>query len=308
MREIENYKLNSTSNVDSDKNLQVLGEKINSDEIILQEIEKDYKINQKKYKKEYMQSKINYLHNCYIYYWLILKQYFDLIFFSEMKNLSDFSKEDMKQKGWMFPLEFSNRSIIISGQIQLTAEEWYICEFDKHFEELFNFNIGEVNSRIDRYYKQAIINYKNKCYYSCAVSLFPIIESFHQTLTNFNENKFYKIKENLNKVENKIEGVIQIYTIKIKYYIDLVKQFNDLAKNHYFKNSVDRKNEPEIINRNRIMHGVFSREINQKDCLQLFCVISNMNNIKTIIRTNDIMNNILKEIKELKDNKMNGND
>lgn len=83
------------------------------------------------------------------------------------------------------------------------------------------------------------------------------------------------------------------------FNLNLVKQFNELAKEHYFNISLDRKDEPEIINRNRIMHGLFSREISQKDCLQLFCVISNMIVIKSIIDANEMMNKTMEELKQL---------
>ena len=165
----------------------------------------------------------------------------------------------------MLPLFFINKKLMATGGSPVTTEELYIRNFDRYFDGLFDFNIGEKNSRIDRYYHQAIFNYKNHCYYSCAVSLFPIIESYHQFINNFNEDCFYKIKDNLESVTKKMETVKQIYNIQIEYYKNLVKQFNELAKKHYFKKSVSRKNEPEIINRNRIMHGLFSREISQKD-------------------------------------------
>ena len=47
------------------------------------------------------------------------------------------------------------------------------------------------------------------------------------------------------------------------------------------------------------MHGLFSREISQKDCLQLFCVISNMVVIKSIIDANESMNNTIGELNQL---------
>ena len=47
------------------------------------------------------------------------------------------------------------------------------------------------------------------------------------------------------------------------------------------------------------MHGLFSREISQKDCLQLFCVISNMVVIKSIIDANEMMNKTIEELKQL---------
>ena len=98
-----------------------------------------------------------------------------------------------------------------------------------------------------------------------------------------------------------MENVKQIYNIQIEYYKNLVKQFNELAKDHYFNVSLDRNDEPPIINRNRIMHGLFSREISQKDCLQLFCVISNMKVIKNMIDANERMNEIEKELAKLQE-------
>ena len=281
------------------KNLQALKEKIETDDVLLKEIEEDFNQNPIQFKNEYINAKTNHLKNRYMYYWLFLKRYFDQALFSEQSIFPDFQKEEMKQRGWMFPQAFINAKITTSGDVNVTTEELYMRNFDRLFDELFGFNIGEKNSRIDRYYKQAIFNYKNKCYFSCAVSLFPIIESYHQYMNNFNNDEFYKIKNNLESITEKVEDVKQIYVTRITYYINLVKQFNDLAKNHYFNRSLDRKNEPEIINRNRIMHGLFSREISQKDCLQLFCVISNMVVIKSIIDANESMNNTIGELNQL---------
>lgn len=300
MREIFIFQMNPTFIIGDTQNLQELKEKITRDATLLSQIKVDYDKDPDNFKNEFISAKINHLKNQYLYNWLVLKWHFDQALISDKESNPDYQKEEMKKKGWMFPLYFINTSIRTSGDIQISIEELYIRYFDKLFDELFNFNIGEPNSRIDRYFKQAIFNYKNQCYYSCAVSLFPIIESYHQFINNFNQDCFYKIKDNLDDVAEKIEHVKQIYAIQIDYYKNLVQQFNELAKKHYFKKSVSRKNEPEIINRNRIMHGLFSREISQKDCLQLFCVISNMVLIKHIIDANDNMNKIEEEIAKLK--------
>lgn len=300
MREIFIFQMNPKFIIGDTQNLQELKEKITRDATLLSQIKVDYDKDPDNFKNEFISAKINHLKNQYLYNWLFLKWHFDQALISDKESNPDYQKEEMKKKGWMFPLYFINTSIRTSGDIQISIEELYIRYFDKLFDELFNFTIGEPNSRIDRYFKQAIFNYKNQCYYSCAVSLFPIIESYHQFINNFNQDCFYKIKDNLDDVAEKIEHVKQIYAIQIDYYKNLVQQFNELAKKHYFKKSVSRKNEPEIINRNRIMHGLFSREISQKDCLQLFCVISNMVVIKNIIDANDNMNKIEEEIAKLK--------
>lgn len=299
MREISIYKMKPVYIAGEVDNIIALEGKLAADKKVLEQIEEDYNRSQDKFKCEYITAKKNYLGNLCFYYWLILKKYFDDALVTEMPSFPDYQKEEMRNHGWMFPQAFINSRITTSGNVDVTTEDLYIRNFDRLFDKMFNFTIGEVNSRIDRYYKQAIKSYKNQCYYSCAVSLFPIIESYHQYITNFNEDSFYKIKENLDGVEEKIANVNQVYSIKIKYYINLVKQFNELAKDHYFNISLDRTDEPEIINRNRIMHGLFTREISQKDCLQLFCVISNMVVIKSIIDANERMNKIMEEIKQL---------
>ncbi len=301
MRKIDIFQMEPEFILGDLQNLQALEKKLNEDSILLSQIEVDYNNDCNKYNEEFVSAKINHLKNQHLYSWLFLKWYFDQAINSEMKTFPDFQKEEMRKKGWMLPLYFINKSIMATGESPVTTEELYIRNFDKLFDILFDFNIGEKNSRIDRYYHQAIFNYKNQCYYSCAVSLFPIIESYHQFINNFNEDCFYKIKDNLEIVTKKMENVKQIYNIQIEYYKNLVKQFNELAKKHYFKKSLGRKNEPTIINRNRIMHGLFSREISQKDCLQLFCVISNMVVIKNIIDANERMNVIENELAKLQE-------
>ena len=299
MREIAIYKMKPVYLSGEVENLIALKEKLTADKEILLQIEQDYNRSQAEFKCEYMAAKKNHLSNLHFYYWLVLKKYFEDALFSEMPSFPDYQKEEMRKQGWMFPQAFINSRITTSGNVDVTTEELYIRNFDRCFDHLFTFTIGEPNSRIDRYYKQAIKSYKNQCYYSCAVSLFPIIESYHQYITNFDKDKFYRIKDNLDGVKEKMENTNQIYSVKIEYYIKLVEQFNELAKNHYFSVSLDRENEPEIINRNRIMHGLFTREINQKDCLQLFCTLSNMVTIKTILNANDMMTQIEKELEQL---------
>lgn len=294
---IEKYKMEPEYVLGDDTNLQNLAKKISDDEEKLSKIRiecgDDYEVRHKN-------DIINHLSNLRLYNYLVLKNYLDRVINNELTGFVDYQKEDMKKHGWMFPLCFSNARIMTSGYVEETTEDIYVRNFHNLFDRLFDFNIGEKDSRIDRYYHEAIFNYKNEKYYSCVISLFPIIESYHQHMTNFNEEKFYRIKDNLSKVFNKIQDIRQVYSRQIKYYIELVKQFNDLIENHYFITSLSRTEEPEIINRNRLMHGLFSREVSQKDCLQLFCVISNMIVIKNIIDVNETITFLEKEIEELK--------
>jgi hypothetical protein len=51
------------------------------------------------------------------------------------------------------------------------------------------------------------------------------------------------------------------------------------------------------------MHGLFMRNVNPKDCLQLFCVISNMVVIKNIIEANELIINTGKQIASIERSK-----
>jgi len=298
MREITLYKLQPDYVVGSTNNLDLLSKKIFDDEKTLTLIEQDYKLDNENYNKEYINAMLNYKKNLHLYSWLVLKKYYEEALIGE-SVFPNHQVEELKKHGWMFPQQCINHTIYSSGFYPKTTEELYIEYFDTNFDNLFDFCIGVKGSVIDNYYKQAIDCYKNNRLYSCVCSLFPIIESLHQYINRFNKDEFYRIKNNLEQVSNNISQVVDIYTVKVNYYINLVNQFNNLAENHYFKNNVKRKEEPEIINRNRIMHGLFTRVVSKKDCLQLFCTISNLVVIQHILDCNEMFNNTSKEIEEL---------
>lgn len=300
MREIRLYEIEPDYFAGSAKNIDCISNKISEDEKLLNLIEKDYKTDNEKYKKEYLCAMLNFKKNLHLYSWLVLKKYYEEVIMEEL-IFPNYQMEELKNHGWMFPQQCINYKIYSSGFYPKTTEELYIEFFDDNFDNLFGFCIGERGSVINNYYMQAIDCYKRNNYYSCVVSLFPIIESLHQYINRFDKDEFYKIKNNLERVSNNIGKVVNIYTVKVNYYTNLVNQFNDLVKNHYFNNNVNRKDEPEIINRNRIMHGLFTRRVNKKDCLQLFCVISNLVVINHILDHNEMFNNTSKEIKELQE-------
>ena len=162
-RKIDIYQMEQEYIVGDGKNLQALKEKLEKDFVLLREIEEDFNQNPIQFKNEYVNAKTSHLKNRYMYYWSFLKWYFDQALFAEHSSFPDFQKEQMKKQGWMFPHAFINTKITTSGGVNVTTEELYMRNFNRLFDELFGFNIGEKNSRIDRYYKQAIFNYRNKC-------------------------------------------------------------------------------------------------------------------------------------------------
>ena len=298
MREISVYEMLPEYISGSPQNYLNLKEKITKDRSILADITLDYEKDEARYKEEYKAAYKNFLINQFLYGWSFLHMCDGTAVLSDASQYPDDPKEELKRRGWMIPPSFMNKRII--SQYNKTTEELYIDHFDAFFDDYFSLSIGDEGSRIDRYYKQAVANYKNECYYACAVSLFPIIESYHKYTNDYGDNKIYKIKKSLGDVKDKVLGLRKTITCGVKYYTKLIEQFNNLVKKHYFNISTDMNDEPEIINRNRIAHGIFSREIDKKDCLQLFCVLSNLVFIKQLIEANKLMADTEEKLKQLR--------
>ena len=296
MREIKLYKMLPEYIFGSSENFLNLEEKISKDRLILADIKRDYEKDEERYSEEYKAAYKNFLINQYRYGWSFLHMCDSKAVLADAFPQDD-SKEELKHHGWMIPPSFMNTRI--STTRNMTTEELYVNHFNEFFDQYFNISVGEKGSRIDRYYKQAIANYKSKCYYACAVSLFPIIESYHKYVNDYSGDKIYKIKKNLSNLTDKVLALQKTIECGVKYYTELIEQFNELAQKHYFNVSLDMDDEPEIINRNRIVHGIFSREIDEKDCLQLFCVITNLVFIKQLIEANKTMVAAVEELERL---------
>lgn len=129
---------------------------------------------------------LNYKKNLRLYAWLVLKKYYEEAIVEE-KVFSNYQIEEMKKHGWIFPQQCIHIKIQSSGYYPKSTEELYIELFDKYFDNLFGISIGVKGSIADNYYKQAIDCYKRNDYYSCVVSLFPIIESLHQYINRFDK-------------------------------------------------------------------------------------------------------------------------
>ena len=297
MREINVYEMLPEYISGSSENYLNLKEKIDKDRLILADIMRDYEKDEVMYREEYKAAYKKFLINQYWYGWSFLHMHDGKAVLADVFQCFDNQKEELKRRGWMIPPSFMNKRI--TTPYNMTTEELYIDHFDAFFDQYFNISIDEEDSRIDRYYKQAIANYKNECFYACAVSLFPIIESYHKHINDYDDDKIYKIKNKLSDVTDKVLGLRKTIECGVKYYTKLIEQFNELAQKHYFNTSTDMTDEPEIINRNRIVHGIFSREIDEKDCLQLFCVITNLVFIKQLIEANKTMVAAVEELERL---------
>lgn len=123
---------------------------------------------------------------------------------------------------------------------------------------------------------EAINDFHNKSYKSCALVLFSIMDAKLIRLQKKSELKnnkrrkvgakaadilFKKIKETTDVLETKFSA--------FSYY-GLSECLNIV-----FANADDFKVQPEIINRNFLMHGMMHRNVYKRDCVQLFLLYYN---------------------------------
>jgi hypothetical protein len=287
MNKIEPYSA-ITYTMDLSKNIIELREKIATDEKVLAGLKKD-NISEKEY---YSNIYIHY-QNKLLFYDLILRNEFG------KKILGNsFSKtyyDVLSQKGWiMFRQDFR-----VSGYSNQDSEQLYVDFFHEYFHTYFPSSISFDSKIANAYYQQCRLAYVNDAYYICAQGLFPVIEYLHKLVGKFDGESIFKIRNNFDKTKEQVESISQPFKTNIDFFVRMIDNVNLLIKEHIFSKSIEKDEEPSIINRNRISHGIFTREIDKKDCLQLFCIVMALKSLSDIIETDNRRKQILNEIKEI---------
>lgn len=287
MNKIEPYSA-ITYTMDLSKNIIELREKIATDEKVLAGLKKDNISEKECYSNIYI-----HYQNKLLFYDLILRNEFG------KKILGNsFSKtyyDVLSQKGWiMFRQDFR-----VSGYSNKDSEQLYVDFFHEYFHTYFPSSISFDSKIANAYYQQCRLAYVNDAYYICAQGLFPVIEYLHKLVGKFDGESIFKIRNNFDKTKEQVESISQPFKTNIDFFVRMIDNVNLLIKEHIFSKSIEKDEEPSIINRNRISHGIFTREIDKKDCLQLFCIVMALESLSDIIETDNRRKQILNEIKEI---------
>ena len=136
-------------------------------------------------------------------------------------------------------------------------------------------NISEHKRVKKADFAEAVFDFENKKYKSCALVIFALIDS---TLIRLQKKSSLKGKRRnvgakavtMVKQRTEEDVNIEIFSINL-FYVNL---FSCLEK--MFENGNDFKQQPDIINRNFLDHGMLIRRVTRKDCIQLFMVYYNM--------------------------------
>ena len=134
---------------------------------------------------------------------------------------------------------------------------------------------------------EAIECYKNQKYFACACVIFSYLEKVERSITNFNPSEHFSMSKQL-----KIPQADAVVCFNKEYFINFEKQMNDFLIENFYAKSYESDPEPKEINRNRIMHGIFTREVSKTDCLKLFVLLN------SLIRFDDWLN-CYRQMKEI---------
>lgn len=134
-------------------------------------------------------------------------------------------------------------------------------------EELFD-EIRIARGNKVRDFEEAVFNYKNKKYKSCAMILFSLLDA---KLIRMQKRSTTKRRDTGIKAAKNIKSRIEEeHDINKKLFLSLSHNNLFACLSTFFDNANDFKVQPEILNRNFLTHGMYRKNVRKRDCVQLF--------------------------------------
>ncbi len=126
--------------------------------------------------------------------------------------------------------------------------------------------------------EEAIFDFQNKKYKSCSMIIFSMIDSkLIRLQRDEDRNPITKKRYSGRTASLKLQKHIQDeQNIKQKFFLLLVYENLFVCIQKVFEDGKDFKNQPAVINRNFIVHGMLTRSVIRKDCVQLFLLFYNL--------------------------------
>lgn len=212
--------------------------------------------------------------NEYRFYWLKF-DYYNLLSLS-----SKIDREDI-DNGWFVWLK--NFSFVMTQTFKNRDEE-NTAFYGKYFDLVFQ-PIANGRAQI----QEALMCFRNNCYFACACAIFSCIEYLERSISRFNKSELFSMSNQLKSPQTK-----DVVCINQEYFVRFENEMNEFLKNNFYSKSLANEPEPKQINRNRIMHGIFTREVSKTDCLKLFVLLNSLVKFDDWINSYRKMNEISK--------------
>lgn len=154
-----------------------------------------------------------------------------------------------------------------------TADKQALHDY-RDLEDLFNeLSCHKRSKKSDL--NEAICNYKDRRYKSCAMLLFSLIDALLIRFQRDEEThgKQRKVgKGAVDKAQKRVSINLQPWMLFSAIFCDNV--FSCLGK--MFEKGNDFVRQPDVINRNFLDHGMMTKPVRKKDCIQLFLLYYNL--------------------------------
>ena len=217
----------------------------------------------------------NQYFNMYLY-WLFHLQYF----YAKALDISLTDDTTNENLGW-FSYPRNGRIVLGNSGDFSSLDEYNTAVYSKYFDGFFSFEIK--NPLVQQYFDECKLLFKDAKFYSCACAIFPIIEHFTRKLSEYSseDGKFTQHLA-LNKIIEKIPQWTGIPDISIEFFTKEYKKITQFMLENYYKRSTQEESEPAFICRNRLLHGIITREVSKSDCLKLFLILRSLSYLETV--------------------------
>lgn len=142
-------------------------------------------------------------------------------------------------------------------------------------------------------FEEAIFAFQNRKYKSCAMILFSLIDAKLIRMQRKEDIGRKKYRDSgklaVENIKNRIEAE---HDINNKFFLLLSYKNLFACLAEFFKNGDDFKKQPELANRNFIDHGMLTRNVRKRDCIQLFLLYYNFLEFFEIINSNSNTNGL----------------
>lgn len=146
----------------------------------------------------------------------------------------------------------------------------------KQMEELFEetFLMDKVKASV---FQEAVANFRDRRYRSCAMILFSLIDALFIKMMKDEDRNGRGRRPVGGSAAQKALKRVKAEQIDDRWYLAIFRCENLLAcLNKMFEDGKDFKSQPDVINRNFLDHGMTTRGVKRRDCVQLFLLYYNI--------------------------------
>lgn len=197
----------------------------------------------------------------------------------KIPSLSDEQKKELQDSykawgkyGWTVP-PYASLSIFDKKPQSLQEANKYMRQYinTASMKELF-IELGRLDNLRKDDLQEAILNFENRRYKSCSMILFALIDGKIIRYQDKETNRkvgFYGAKKICNKIESELYSKNMFFSL-----LNLINIFSALE--FTFKSAENFKEQPTVVNRNFIHHGMLHGRVRRRDAAQLFLLLYNL--------------------------------